>query len=130
MAMLSKFTALAPLSRLMGPELDRAIVHVFGHRVDPRRLTVLGVGAAHALGLEAFSPPVDATPEQRFLAEWLILGNLEDKDRFAEYEQERHDAERDFATAETQNSAKLKEEVVPAGVEVEVAVPRLRPACW
>jgi hypothetical protein len=113
MAMLSRFVALCPFRQVLAPEFDHAVITKFGPRVEPRELKILGWGAAHALGFESFEPPAGLTAEQRFLAEWLILGNLDDADRFSDYERERHEAESEFAVRETSNSIAARRWTAP-----------------
>src|SRR5205807_6356908 len=48
-------------------------------------------------------------PEQIFLAEWAVLASLDGKDRFADYERERHDSEQEFAEIETRAAERLRQ---------------------
>ncbi|HVF12253.1 MAG TPA: hypothetical protein VNA87_04125 [Actinomycetota bacterium] len=107
MGRLSRFRTIAPISVVVGPEIDAAFQQLLGKPASPRRIDVLGEGVRHALGYSGYPVPSQMDPAEEFLMEGFILMSPGEPNTPRDGSVERHQAAQQHAQLQKKRQSKL-----------------------
>jgi hypothetical protein len=117
MIVLSRRAAIAPLSRLRGPEFDQALHAVFGRPEDPERPEPFGLGLGFTCGLPSESERTPLGNAERAMVEFFALAAGDSTRQLAEATARRRAGAARYGAIEAGNAVRFAEAVRRFGLD-------------